>query len=117
MASYRPPFKLHGRHASARVFDHNGNRVAGVRGFGTGRASYIWAWYVLVPLATGRASYVEFARSAPDGPWHRIEMTMDEAYAQLERGRPWTNSILRKVDQRRRRDECHRDKRAASHRL
>lgn len=93
----RPPFKLQGRHAAARVF-RDGKQLPGFSGYASGRASYVWTWYVLVPLASEAADSVEFRMGPGEHPWHRITATPEEALAELEKGRPWTSAIIKKVE-------------------
>lgn len=92
----KPPFKMSAsRGAQAR-------RTAG-RTL-TGRASYVWLHGVLVPLALG-AQNVEIRRRSPDGPWHQITLSEDEAYAQLKEHYPLQTGLQQAVERHR---EKHR---------
>ena len=93
----RPPFQLRAdRGAQSR---RPGGRLL------TGRATFVWLYGVLLPLAEGLEG-VEF-RMAPRGggsnpPWHRITYTADEARALIEEHYPLQRrSLLRGVDHRR----------------
>lgn len=46
----------------------------------SGRASYVWQWYVLVPIACGVAPDGVEIRLERSKTWHRITYTPDEAY-------------------------------------
>lgn len=70
----------------------------------TGRASYVWLHGVLIPLALG-ARGVEIRRRNPDGPWHEITLTEDEAFAELQAHYPLQKGLQRVV-------ELHRAKRS-----
>lgn len=75
----KPPFTMSAsRGAQAR---RPGGRVI------TGRASYVWLHGVLVPAALG-ATGIEIRRRSPDGPWHKITMGEDEAWAEIQSGYP-----------------------------
>lgn len=69
----------------------------------TGRASYVWLHGVLVPLALG-AKNVEIRRRSPDGPWHEITLSEDEAFAELQAHYPLQRGLQQAV-------ERHREKR------
>lgn len=93
----RPPFDVSGpRGAQAR---RAGGRTI------TGRASFVWLHGVIVPIACGVADDgVEIRRRSPDGPWHRITYTPDEAYRLLVDRYPMQGGLRRKVEAFRRRN-------------
>lgn len=88
-------------------FQMTGDRGAQARRPGgrtiTGRASYVWLHGVLIPLALG-ARDVEIRRRDPDGPWHEITLSEDEAYAELKDHYPLQRGLQQVV-------ERHREKR------
>lgn len=70
----------------------------------TGRASYVWLYGVLVPIAIGHApDGVKIRRCSPEGPWHLVTATPDEAYEELLAGYRMLPALKRMVTRRRRR--------------
>lgn len=45
-----------------------------------GRSTFVWLWYVLVPLAVPNAKRVEIRLSRNGGKWHEIRATPEQAY-------------------------------------
>lgn len=91
----KPPFEMSAsRGAQAR---RPGGRII------TGRASYVWLHGVLIPAALG-AQGIEIRRRSPDGPWHKIVVTEDEAYRALKEHYPLQRGLQQVV-------ERHREKR------
>lgn len=96
----RPPFKMvPSRYAVARHAAPDG-RVRPL----TGRASFVWQWGVLIPIAAGTAPRgVEIRETGlRQGPWHLIDYTEAEAYELIRKHyRPGTVRLV----------ESHRRKR------
>lgn len=85
----RPPFKLLGsRHAQSR---RPGGRII------DGRSTFVWLHGVLIPLAIGYDGPIQIRRRSPDGPWHTITYTPDEALALIEEHYPLQRASLIRV--------------------
>ncbi len=98
----RMPFKMKpSRYAQTRYVSPDGREQQM-----NARASYVWLWSVLVPLACGTATSVEIRETGlRKGPWHLIDYTSDEAYALIvEHYNPGTKRLV----------DSHRRKRGLS---
>jgi hypothetical protein len=71
-------------------------RYPGGRRLLDGRAHFVWLHGVLVRLAIGEGT-VEIRRRSPDGPWHAISATPEEALAEIERLFPTQRALLRNL--------------------
>lgn len=91
----RPPFKLRtDRAAQSRRPDGSMLR--------SGRSTFIYETYVLLPIACGTAPQGIDIRIGPGHPWHRIDLTHDEAYA-IVREKCRTGLVRQAESHRRRR--------------
>lgn len=70
------------------------------------RASFVWLYGVLIPLAIGETD-VEIRRRSPDGPWHKITYSSDEAFDLIREHYPLQRKSLTKLveSHRRKREE------------
>jgi len=67
------------------------------------RASYVWLWYVLLPIACGLApDGVEVRMTSPSGPWHRVTATPDEALDEIRATYPLQRVTLERIAARHR---------------
>lgn len=88
------PFKmLPSRHAQAR---RPGGRPGGL----SGRASFVWLYGVLLPIADGETD-VEIRRRSPDGPWHLVRMSAQRALDEIQHYEIQRASLTRGVQARR----------------
>lgn len=89
----KPPTKItHARSGTVRYTNWQGQKV--VRG---GRESFLWLYYVLLPLAAESTTEVEW-RSGRGKRWHVVTASVEEAeVALVEFGGRTGRTLLRKA--------------------